>query len=683
MKRDKENILGPQVDLQPVIRAYRFLLRQLSMLLPFAYPLPVFPLLFWDNVAYNYNGFESSHAAPYTGTNEDAASGLPGKPGDTGIHAKPPGTGTGTGEEPGIYKPGALQINTQRFHQDQKSREKISTPGHTLLIEPHMHSMRFLTTYARDNFPGLDSSPTSLPALQLKQEQPGTDSHSHKYLIEERHPIGDFKGKRGGLPLPTPVIGILNRRTPEIKENDTGQGQQNLFVTVPNRFSRSSKESHVINAFKNVRFVNRVVQEAQYLRQKQQTRPVIMIPCLLNVHNQEKNSPESTVIDENKQEYGIGLPSLYTVNRSLGFLNEVVRPTVVQVRLEEGTKAISYHAAEKVHVDHVDHVNYVKFLQEKVSRSAVEFTSIQEIQDKTGNQNTFQTGVGQAISYVPMPAKHFLETRPVKLTAGASGILVRMRTYNIVPSLTSLAFAGNYLQTRLMPTARRAIKSFSGGPGGRFFKKAPLAAGGNNKIDATPGGRPRIAKTVEILEKGEYKIRPYKGFPGGGRGEPCVHPEFSDRLLENSVVNRKGHQGHGEEIFYKSSVSSVSSVVKNFLSHRDHHYHYANAGIMPQLRAAEELRRHVHGYGAELSSTVIVEKIYKTQFTNGSRGSDGNLNFRESRDNQNQKVSNTFNVTMNVDKALSEVWDGDNLQDLGEKLTEILRDEARRYGIKI
>ncbi len=35
------------------------------------------------------------------------------------------------------------------------------------------------------------------------------------------------------------------------------------------------------------------------------------------------------------------------------------------------------------------------------------------------------------------------------------------------------------------PTARRAIKSFSGGPGGRFFKKAPLAAGGNNKIDAT------------------------------------------------------------------------------------------------------------------------------------------------------------------------------------------------------
>ncbi|UCH94549.1 MAG: hypothetical protein JSV88_30375, partial [Candidatus Aminicenantes bacterium] len=35
------------------------------------------------------------------------------------------------------------------------------------------------------------------------------------------------------------------------------------------------------------------------------------------------------------------------------------------------------------------------------------------------------------------------------------------------------------------PTARRAIKSFSGGPGGRFFKKAPLAAGGSNKIDMT------------------------------------------------------------------------------------------------------------------------------------------------------------------------------------------------------
>ncbi len=28
---------------------------------------------------------------------------------------------------------------------------------------------------------------------------------------------------------------------------------------------------------------------------------------------------------------------------------------------------------------------------------------------------------------------------------------------------------------------------------------------------------------------GEYKIRPYKGFPGGGRGSAgfCVHPEFT------------------------------------------------------------------------------------------------------------------------------------------------------------
>jgi hypothetical protein len=36
-----------------------------------------------------------------------------------------------------------------------------------------------------------------------------------------------------------------------------------------------------------------------------------------------------------------------------------------------------------------------------------------------------------------------------------------------------------------LPTARRAIKSFSGGPGGRFFKKAPLAAGGNYKTKLT------------------------------------------------------------------------------------------------------------------------------------------------------------------------------------------------------
>ena len=38
------------------------------------------------------------------------------------------------------------------------------------------------------------------------------------------------------------------------------------------------------------------------------------------------------------------------------------------------------------------------------------------------------------------------------------------------------------------------------------------------------GGRPRIAKNIGIQYKGEHKIRPYKGFRDGGRGEPCVHP---------------------------------------------------------------------------------------------------------------------------------------------------------------
>ena len=43
------------------------------------------------------------------------------------------------------------------------------------------------------------------------------------------------------------------------------------------------------------------------------------------------------------------------------------------------------------------------------------------------------------------------------------------------------------------PTARRAIKSFSGGPGGRFFKKAPLAAGGNTpKEEAVKEKKPLV-----------------------------------------------------------------------------------------------------------------------------------------------------------------------------------------------
>jgi hypothetical protein len=679
MKREKENILSPQVDLQPVIKAFHFLLRQLSRLLPFPHPLLVFPLLFGDNVAYDNNGFESSRTASYADTNEDTAFRLPGKPGDTGVPAKPPGPG----QKPGMDKPQAPPINTQRFHQDQKNREEISTPGHTLLIEPHIHSMRFLTTYARDNFPGFDSFSASLPALELKQEQPGMDAHSHKYQRKERHPTGDFKGNRGGLSLPMPVIGIANRHTTKIKESGTVMGQQNLFVPVPNRGIMGSKESGVIKTFKNVRFVNCVVQEAQNQKQKQnqQTWPVIMIPCLLNVPNQEKNSPESTFIDENKQEYGIGLPSLYAVNRSLGFLNEVAQPPVVQVRLEEKTKAISYPAAEKVHINHEN------FLSARGSSSETKFTSIREIQEKAGSQNTFQTSVEQAIPYVPMPAKHFLETRRVDSAAGASGMFVRMRTYNIAPSLTSLAFAGNYLQTRLMssmswnsysgnvlsgvgprlfqrvlsgekPTARRAVKSFSGGPG-------PTAWGGEAGAFA-PSSEPLIADLqlpVSSIHHSSFIIQNSSFINAPLAAGGTLSPLLKSLSICNDYI-----QAH-----------LLNPVSRNSYSLQSHQHNHMKT---PQLRAAEELHRHVHGYGHELSTTVIVEKIYKTQFTDGTRGSDAGLNFRESRDNQKQEVTNTFNVTMNVDNAFPGAWDPDSLQDLSEKLTELLRDEAQRYGIK-
>jgi len=42
---------------------------------------------------------------------------------------------------------------------------------------------------------------------------------------------------------------------------------------------------------------------------------------------------------------------------------------------------------------------------------------------------------------------------------------------------------------------------------------------------------PRITKRREIYNSGEYKIRPYKVFPGESRGEPCVHPLSSENLV--------------------------------------------------------------------------------------------------------------------------------------------------------
>jgi len=46
------------------------------------------------------------------------------------------------------------------------------------------------------------------------------------------------------------------------------------------------------------------------------------------------------------------------------------------------------------------------------------------------------------------------------------------------------------------------------------------------------GGCPRTRKKSRMWNSGEHKVRPYKGFPGSRRGEPCVHPTFSDSLLD-------------------------------------------------------------------------------------------------------------------------------------------------------
>jgi len=62
------------------------------------------------------------------------------------------------------------------------------------------------------------------------------------------------------------------------------------------------------------------------------------------------------------------------------------------------------------------------------------------------------------------------------------------------------------------------------------------------------GGCPRIAKTIEMRDKGEYKIRPYKGSRGASRGEPCVHPAFSDSLLAKTNF-----------IFYENFKGGITS----------------------------------------------------------------------------------------------------------------------------
>ena len=45
------------------------------------------------------------------------------------------------------------------------------------------------------------------------------------------------------------------------------------------------------------------------------------------------------------------------------------------------------------------------------------------------------------------------------------------------------------------------------------------------------GGCPTIRNKTRMQGTGEYEIRPYKRSRAARRGEPCVHPEFSDSLL--------------------------------------------------------------------------------------------------------------------------------------------------------
>jgi acyl transferase domain-containing protein/tryptophanase/acyl carrier protein len=62
-----------------------------------------------------------------------------------------------------------------------------------------------------------------------------------------------------------------------------------------------------------------------------------------------------------------------------------------------------------------------------------------------------------------------------------------------------------------------------------FYQDSLTAAQLTRKINqvSVPGACPRIAKNNGIHGTGEYKIRPYKEFPGEGRGEPCVHPDLT------------------------------------------------------------------------------------------------------------------------------------------------------------
>ncbi len=140
-----------------------------------------------------------------------------------------------------------------------------------------------------------------------------------------------------------------------------------------------------------------------------------------------------------------------------------------------------------------------------------------------------------------------------------------------------------YDQVSVILDGAMLFESIPGAPMAVFSPAISFAVGPNNttntEIDDVIVQALYLQEENIKSETDEYKNRPspYKGFPGGRRGEPCVHPAFSDnalgsgplftedfeRLNEKNSLENNGWRTKSEHVIEGNQKQSRKSVFVN------------------------------------------------------------------------------------------------------------------------
>ncbi|HLP58705.1 MAG TPA: condensation domain-containing protein, partial [Candidatus Deferrimicrobium sp.] len=178
---------------------------------------------------------------------------------------------------------------------------------------------------------------------------------------------------------------------------------------------------------------------------------------------------------------------------------------------------------------------------------------------------------------------------PGELVISGSGIA---RGYANRPELTSEKFRPQMTPITKIEKAK-IIKSFSGGPGGRFYKKAPLVIYKTGDLARwVPDNTARGTYIIEFLGRIDYQVKI--------RGFRIELGEIENRLLEHEMVKDAVVIDHTDASGDKLLAAYISPIVKK------------SGEVIDKLQLTENIREYLTGKlpGYMIPSYfILVEKL--------------------------------------------------------------------------